>query len=82
MWWLNSWRFQKKPSIAASNNGRINGAKVCVHAFPPTEHYMLDDYFNQTFITYLHYIHLLFCSPSFPYICVCAFFLFTVIILL
>jgi hypothetical protein len=30
MWWPNSGRFQKKPSAGASNNGRINGASVCV----------------------------------------------------
>jgi hypothetical protein len=30
MRWLNSGRFQKKPSAGASNNGRIYVASVCV----------------------------------------------------
>jgi len=30
MWWPNSGRFQKKTSAGASNDGRINGASVCV----------------------------------------------------
>jgi len=30
----NSGRFQKKPSIGASNNGRIDGAYVCVRKDP------------------------------------------------
>jgi len=29
---MNSGRFQMKPSAGASNNGRIDGASVCVHA--------------------------------------------------
>jgi hypothetical protein len=32
MWWPNSGIFWKKPSTSASNNGRIDGAHVCVHA--------------------------------------------------
>ena len=31
---LNSGRFQKKPSASASNNGRIDGASVCVRMGP------------------------------------------------
>ena len=32
MQWPNSGRFQKKHSAGASNNGRIDGASVCVRA--------------------------------------------------
>jgi len=30
MQWLNSGRVQKKPSTSAANDGRIDGASVCV----------------------------------------------------
>jgi hypothetical protein len=31
MQWLNSGRFQKKPSASAANNGRTDAAILCVH---------------------------------------------------
>jgi hypothetical protein len=94
MWWLNSWRFQKKPSVCASNNGQCNTPilgtfglpiiyqiiKLCIVNLVALLFWYFTLYYILVFFTCshwtlyawwlfqpgLHYIHLLFCSPSPP----------------